>query len=308
MIKTSFHAMGCRILVLVDSPYPQATEMIHQVPSWFEYWEQLFSRFRGDSELSKINCSQGKRLQVSDYMSDVLHCALTARSESGGLITPNILNNIEAVGYSDSFELLHKDQSIPLENISAPHENSFQTINLDLSNNTVFIPEGIRLDLGGIAKGWAADQVMRHLSEVGSALVDAGGDIAISSPMQNGSSWQVGIADPFHPTQNLEILELSSGGVATSGKDYRFWSQSGIPRHHIIDPRTGLPAVTDICSCSVIAPTVMKAEMAAKTVFILGSKPGMAWLEDHPSYAAYLVLDNGETIASKEMAQFIRRT
>ncbi len=127
--------------------------------------------------------------------------------------------------------------------------------------------------LGGVAKGWAAQQAMRRLKQYGPALVDAGGDIAVSGLKAGGQPWLVGIDDPWHVAENLGTLRLGRCGVATSGRDHRRWQQDGRWQHHIIDPRTGEPAVTDVLTATVVAPNVMEAEMAAKVVIDPG-QPG----------------------------------
>jgi thiamine biosynthesis lipoprotein len=161
------------------------------------------------------------------------------------------------------------------------------------------------LDFGGVAKGWAAHQAMKRLQVDGPALIDAAGDIAISSPRADGSPWQIGVADPFHKGEEIEILHINECGVATSGKDRRRWIRDGVLKHHIIDPLTNQPAETDLLTVTVIAPDVMRAEAAAKAVFILGSRVGLEWIEARPQFAALFILDNGELIYSQKMEEYI---
>ena len=172
---------------------------------------------------------------------------------------------------------------------------------------TVELPHGMRLDFGGTAKGWAADQAARRLSQVAPALIDAGGDIAISGERANGDRWQVSIADPFRPENDIEQLVVRSGGIATSGRDFRRWQKNGAPQHHIIDPRTKRPAETDVLTATVIAPSASQAEVAAKIALILGGQAGMHWIEERPKLACMLVLENGEIIESSQFDQYVWR-
>jgi thiamine biosynthesis lipoprotein len=135
--------------------------------------------------------------------------------------------------------------------------------------------------------------------------VDAGGDIAISNPRTNGDPWTVGVNDPFRPGTNLCNLYVNAGGVATSGIDYHRWQQGGRWNHHIIDPRSGLPVETDVLTATILAPTVMQAETAAKTVLILGSQAGLDRLESDPTLAGLLVLTSGEHLHSRRIDEFI---
>jgi thiamine biosynthesis lipoprotein len=126
----------------------------------------------------------------------------------------------------------------------------------------------MRLDLGGVAKGWAADQAAQRLASTGPVLVDAGGDISISGPMADGLGWPIAVANPFAPDDSLGLVRIVQGAVATSGRDYRHWQRGGIEQHHIIDPRSGRPAETDVLSATVIAPDGPSAEMAAKVALL----------------------------------------
>jgi thiamine biosynthesis lipoprotein len=163
----------------------------------------------------------------------------------------------------------------------------------------------VRLDLGGVAKGWAADQAARRLAEAGPALVDAGGDISVSGPMADGLPWPIAIANPFAPDQSLGLALLARGAVATSGRDYRRWMRGGLEQHHIIDPRSGQPAQTDILSATIVAPDGPLAEMAAKVALILGSRAGLAWLDARPTLAGLLVLEDGRILRSRRMDAYL---
>jgi thiamine biosynthesis lipoprotein len=169
----------------------------------------------------------------------------------------------------------------------------------------VTLPTGTTLDFGGSAKGWAAHEAMKRLQTEGPALVNAGGDIAISGPCADGSPWPIGVTDPFQPGEEIERLFLNACGVATSGKDRRRWTRNGVLQHHIIDPATSQPAETDLLRVTVVAPDVMEAEAAAKAVFILGSRVGLEWIEARPRLAALFILDNGEILYSAKMEEYL---
>jgi thiamine biosynthesis lipoprotein len=98
---------------------------------------------------------------------------------------------------------------------------------------------------------------------------------------------------------------LGRCGVATSGRNYRRWQRGGAWKHHIIDPRTGEPAETDVLSATVIAPTVLEAEVAAKVVLILGSREGLAWLGAKPNYAGLVVLEDGQIVRGPRINPYL---
>jgi thiamine biosynthesis lipoprotein len=304
--QIEFRAMGCRIFAALDSLSGRNARRLEQLPMWFEAWEQVLSRFREDSELSLLNRSAGTPVKVSGTLWDVVQAARQAERSSGGLVTPTILNALVMAGYDQSFE------GIPREQILSPGAYPASTavqsgVTCDIEARTICLSPDLQLDFGGVAKGWAAHQAAQRLKAYGPVLVNAGGDIAISSLQEDGLPWPVAIEDPFDPESDLETLELGRCGAATSGKDYRRWKRDGVLSHHIIDPRTGQSAETDVLAATVIAPTVLEAEMAAKVVLIYGSQPGLAWLEARPQMAGLLVLDDGQQLYSQRLDKYLRR-
>ncbi|NOH01004.1 MAG: hypothetical protein HND47_03005 [Chloroflexi bacterium] len=101
-------------------------------------------------------------------------------------------------------------------------------------------------------------------------------------------------------------LHVKRGGVASSGRDRRNWRRNGLPLHHIINPNTGLPVETDILRVTAVAPTVMEAETAAKTAFILGGEEGLAWIESRPAFAVLMIMESGEVFISRSMQEYLQ--
>ena len=292
--KHTFRAMGSQILAALDSESAQTRRRLETVPLWFEAWEESLSRFRPESELNRLNRQAGQPVRVGETLWEVFQAAVAAERATGGVVTPLVLTAMLHAGYDRSFDEL---AGKPADHVSAGAAQPIpplDTVARDARTHTISLPEGSGLDFGGVAKGWAVHQAMLKLKCYGPTLVDGGGDIAISGLQQDGQPWPVGIADPLHPEQQLGVLLLGRCGVATSGRDRRRWLQNGKWQHHLIDPRSGLPAVTDVLSATVIAPTVMEAEAAAKTALISGSQAGLEQLEAHPALAGLLVLENGQ--------------
>jgi thiamine biosynthesis lipoprotein len=306
MKRIEFRAMGSRMLALLDGTTSAAQEALERLPAWFEEWEQVLSRFRPGNELDRLNRSDGLPVAVSETLWEVFQAARAAEQFTGGLVTPTILDALIWAGYDRSFEALPSIQtghSLASPGLPGPSG----VIVWDVPTRSLLLPDSAHLDLGGIAKGWAADRAARHLSSYGPALVNAGGDIAISGPLSDGRAWPIGIDDPFNTGAHFETLKLARCGVATSGKDYHRWLKDGLWHHHIIDPRIGLPADSDVLAATVVAPTVMEAEAAAKAVLILGSQAGLDWLEADSGLAGLLVLENGNCIYSRNMEKHLWR-
>ncbi len=305
--SATFKAMGCRIFAAIEKPMESSPAELARVPKWFEEWEQCLSRFRSDSELNAVNHSAGHPIHVSKSFLDVLHVAQQAERESENLVTPAIHDQLVAAGYDTSFDQMHDGTLGPMEQ-DYETVHSLSEIQVDIKSKAIQLPRDFHLDFGGIAKGWAAHQTANRLKSLGTALVNAGGDVSISGRMSNGNYWSVGVADPANPADNLVILKLGRCGVATSGTDYRRWKKDGIWQHHIIDPRTGFPAVTDVLGATVIAPDVMIAEMNAKMAVILGSDGALDWLDANPSLAGILVLKSGRIVRSQQFYKYLWRS
>jgi thiamine biosynthesis lipoprotein len=290
------------MLAGVDRDDAEAAALLAAVPGWFEAWEQQLSRFRTDSDLSRLNEAAGRPVVVPPALWEVLNVAHDAARQSQGLVQPTILAALEAAGYDRSFgQLAPAMAGAPLP----AHPADWHALKLDRRTHTVTLPSGVRLDLGGVAKGWAADQAAQRLAEAGPALVDAGGDISVSGPMADGSPWPIAIANPFASDESLGLVLLPGGAVATSGRDYRRWRCGGVEQHHIIDPRSGQPAQTDVLSATIIAPSGPTAEMAAKVALILGSRAGLAWLDARPTVAGLLVLEDRRILRSRRMDAYL---
>lgn len=304
MQQQTFSAMGCQMLAVVDDDRPASRRHLSDVPTWFSIWERHLSRFLPTSELSRLNHAAGASVVVSTVLWGVLQVACGAAEQSAGLVTPTLLPALEAAGYDRDFAQLSEPPARPdlqTRGADVPHLEAWRSITLDAGTHSVTLPRGVRLDLGGVAKGWAADTAMRRLQGSGPALVDAGGDVAISGPRADGSPWPIAVANPEDDQQPLDLLMVGRGGIATSGRDHRRWRQHGCWQHHLFDPRTGRPAQTDLLTVTVVAPTVMAAEMAAKTVLVLGSAAGLAWIEARPAFAALLVAENGRVQRSARL-------
>ncbi len=310
LLRHEFRAMGVGMMAALETGGPLAHLSLEQVPRWFEEWEQALSRFRPDSELSLLNRRTGSRVPVSSIVWEVLQVSLSAAEETGGLVTPTVLSAIESAGYDRTFDALPKDNrsgapDTPGTHLSEEPVPDWRQVEIDPAERAVRLPAGVGLDFGGTAKGWCADRAISLLGPAGPALVDAGGDIAVSGPMLDGSPWPIGIADPFRPDSDMTLLRIFNGGIATSGRDYRRWQHKGREMHHIIDPRTRQPAETDLLAVTIVGPSALAAEVAAKAVLILGSQRGTEWLQARPELAGLMVLENGKTLQTPNFAELI---
>ncbi len=275
MCRKEFRAMGTTISMLL--PDNQVEMGVEIVRSLFSEWEQALSRFLPESELSQLNQKAGTPVTASNLLYDVLATALTAARATEGVYDPALLEQLEQLGYDRTFDDLPANRFEPI--IPGEPGGRWRGIKIDPIRRQVTLPAGIKLDFGGIAKGMAVDAALENLyqSGISTALVNAGGDLSVLGLPPTGEQWIVAIPGQ----KQYWTIPLHHGAIATSGIAHRHWRQGNILRHHILDPRTGLPAASDLWSVTVVADRCEQAEVAAKVAFILGSKSGADFLRKH---------------------------
>ena len=256
--------------------------------------EARWSRFRPDSELSILNGAMGSPCRVSPETLRVLRLAVEGYELTEGIFDPRVLTALEEAGYQDSHETLPVDSEPPAtEGRPTPLLDVPRlplTLDIDEVASTATLPIGERWDLGGIGKGFAADLVTEDLAARGveSIMVNLGGDIRVSGAAPAAPCWTVRVDDPRQPGVPCADVHLVEGGVATSSRTKRRWVHEGVAKHHVIDPRTGRPAETDLLAVTVVAGATWWAEVLAKAALILGAEAGRALIDDHGCSAALI--------------------
>lgn len=292
------HAMGTEVgLWLWHADEPVARIALAEAERFFAQTEARLSRFQPDSELSQLNRSAGQPFAASELLYKLADSALRWRQRTDGIFDPTILNALLAYGYDRSFDTMPRaiESKVARPLLTRPRP---AYVALDRVRQSITLPAGVGLDLGGIAKGWTVQQVAQKLGRVGPALVDAGGDIATAGAPPAARGWLVGVSHPHQPDTDLAILILRDEAVATSSLARRRWQFGGAPAHHLIDPRTGAPAKTDLVSVTVVAPRLPHAEIYAKVALILGHRAGLAYLAAQPDVSALLVAVDGRQFTS----------
>lgn len=284
--RAEFRAMGTTIdLLLPENQVEQGTRIVRDL---FAEWETVLSRFIADSELSRLNAAAGTPVAVSDLLYNVLATALTAARATGGVYDPAMLDQLEKIGYDRTFDAIRPGDFDPI--IPGEPGGRWRGIKVNPIYREVTLPHGIKLDFGGIVKGMAVDAALERLDEYGirAALVNAGGDLAVLGHPPTEGVWSIAVPG----RERYWPLPLHHGAVATSGIARRHWQQGNVLRHHLLDPRTGLPAQSDLWSVTVVADRCEQAEVAAKVTFILGSRQGAEFLRRY-AIAGLLVREDG---------------
>ncbi len=287
----AFRAMGCQVNIWLETDQ-DGQRILQDIPAQVEVYEAVLSRFRPESELSQLNQRTGEWVEVSETLLANILAAKQGARITNGLYHPLLHDALIAAGYDRSFEQMEASEAP----FSIPPVTDWQTIQVNISQHMVCIPAPI--DVGGVAKGWAAEQIAKKLSVYGPCLVDMGGDMAARGEPENAAGWQVAVAEPGGIEADIVRVVVRNASIVTSGKDFRHWQRGGKTQHHIIDPRTGKPAETDVTSVTVMHPYAPTAEVYAKAVMLLGSQQGLAWINQQPNSSALVVCDDGSVLAT----------
>ena len=295
-------AMNTDILVAADGNTDQLRTGFEHARQFIQDGEKRFTRFSEDSELSALNRSAGQPFRASADLFAVVGLAWRFFHLTRGLFDPSILPDLKRVGYDRSMEIVRQQGPAPLfESLVEREHPSLSEMDLDESDRTILLPAGMALDLGGIAKGWIAEQAAMILSEYSTAcVVDAGGDMFMIGLPEGLEQWPVMLEDPLNPEITLTSLKVAPGAIATSTITKRAWKQAGQNRHHIIDPRTGEPAVSEWISVTVAAPHAYEAEVYAKVLLIAGPQEAEDIARKSGIEFTYLAVDQEKKISGNQ--------
>jgi thiamine biosynthesis lipoprotein len=293
----AFRAMGCQMNVWLETN-GDGEAILQDVPEWVESIEAILSRFRPDSELSQLNAHSGKWVPVSETLYENIVAGKRAAVMTNGLYNPLILPALMAAGYDRDFG---DGLSDPIDDITPYKVPDWHDILINADAQMVYLPKRSQVDVGGVAKGWTAAQIAKRLAPYGACLIDAGGDLVGNGRLHNGQGWLVQVDDPFEPEQALVSIWLVNQAVVTSGTDYRRWGT----QHHIIDPKRGQAADTDVLSTTVVCADAVRAEAYAKAVILKGSHAGLDWLNEQSGCAGLVVDRHGGVQATSNFLSFI---
>lgn len=247
------------------------------------------SRFRPDSEIRMLSSvgqaargQAAKATWISPVLAEAIGVALRAARLTDGDVDPTVGQAMSRVGYDRDFSLVPRTG--PKRKLTARTVPGWRSISLD--GRRLTMPDGIELDLGATAKAWAADRAATKIAaQLGcGVLVGLGGDIAVAGPAPE-EGWRIRVqditGDPDQPPDGpYALVAIKSGGLATSSTAARRWQRGGDVLHHILDPRTGLPAAPVWRTVSVTAGTCADAN-AASTAAIIRGRTAMSWLTAH---------------------------
>ena len=241
--------------------------------------DRACSRFRPDSELSRLNRAEGRPVQASELFLEAVDTALKAAHATSGTVDPTIGGTLRAIGYDGDFPTIGREPSRRLH-VRTTLVRGWRVVRADRGSRTVQLPRGVELDLGATAKALAADRAARRIQRAvgGGVLVNLGGDLSIAGGAPAGG-WLVHVTDDHATPAGTagQTIRLLGGGLATSSTTVRRWATADGTRHHIVDPRTGDSAAEAWRTVSVAAGSCVDANVATTAAIIWG-RTAPIWL------------------------------
>ncbi|OXM60307.1 FAD:protein FMN transferase [Amycolatopsis vastitatis] len=307
---TAFRALGTTAEVLVTEPdrLDAAAELLHEELAAID---AACSRFRPDSEISRLHENAGRQVRVGPLLAEALGVALRAARLTGGLVDPTVGAAVRALGYDRDFAEVAADRSTAADPVTGRASRvigeasrviegascviggatrglggavpvpGWHRVLFDPAQRLVVLPRGVYLDLGATAKALAADRAARriHIATGCGTLVNLGGDLRAAGPAPSGG-WQVALGDDHTRAVALPdaTVALRGGGLASSGTTRRRWRHAGRTVHHIVDPRTGDIPEPRWRTVTVVAESTVDANAASTAAIVLGAA-APAWLE-----------------------------
>ena len=241
--------------------------------------DRACSRFREDSDLARLNAARGAPVMVTPLLAQAIRVALRAARLTDGDVDPTAGGSMEAIGYDADFAAIASDS--PSTALRYRPATGWTEVTITDLPAVVTVPPGAVLDLGATAKALGADRAAAaaHAASGCGVLVSLGGDIAVAGEPPAGG-WPVHVTDDHAASVETpgQAIMLHTGGLATSGSTVRHWRRGGLPVHHIVDPRTGMPVRSPYRTVSAAAATCVDANIATTAAMVRGARAA-DWLE-----------------------------
>jgi thiamine biosynthesis lipoprotein len=261
-------------------------------------YEKLLSRSLQDSDIFRLNHAGGAWVPINEKTAGLIRGAGEYYELSGGLFDITILPVSELWDFKSSQPSLPEEQELS----QALKKVGYGNIELKQvqENWQARLKNGAMIDLGGIAKGFIADEIAAYLQTKGvrAATINLGGNILTLGAKKNGEKWNIGLQSPDSSAELLGVVSLAKGSVVTSGSYERCFELNGQVYHHILDPRTGYPAQSDLKAVTVICENSQRADALSTCCFLLGSEVALQLIEQQPEAEALLVLQDGSLVVS----------
>lgn len=285
------------------SAYGATKQELDEILAQCAVYEALLSKTIQGSDVYTLNHANGAPVEVSDHTRILLEKALSISALSNGAFDITIAPATELWDFKSAPPTLPDAAVLQAAAALVGYQN------ISLSGNTVTLPAGMMIDLGGIAKGYIADEIadICRARGITSGMLNFGGNVVVIGAKQDGSPWNVGIQDPDESTGAfLAAIPAVNSSVVTSGTYERGFDLDGVRYHHILDTRTGWPIQNGLTSVTILAQSSMEADALSTACFALGIEGGMALLRDNfPEINAVFITTDRKITATEGAAQLL---
>ena len=274
-----------------------AREALDSASAEIQRLDKLFSISSETGDIYRVN--RDGEGDLSEDTRSLLASALEYGKDTNGIFDCTIEPVMEAWGFTT------KNYRIPSDSELAELLSHVDASTVTLSGNHVTLPEDVKLDLGGIAKGFTSARVMEVFKNSGvtSGIISLGGNVQTLGTKPDEKLWRVGIQDPNDLNAMFAVVEVSDEAVITSGAYQRYFEENGVHYHHIIDPRTGYPAENGLTSVTIISPDGTLADALSTSLFIMGPDDASAFWQNHrDKFEAIMMTENGEVLVTSGLA------
>lgn len=270
--------------------------------------EAVLSRTAEGSELYALNTSNGETVEcgADDILPALIETALTISDATDGAFDPTLAPVLDVWGFTkDERRVPSADE---LKELLSHTGCGKVALEKTADGWTVTLLDGAQLDLGGIAKGYAADLLRAQLEKEGvtSATLDLGGDVFVMGRKTDGSDWRIAVKDPADTESYLGVVSAADKFIVTSGVYERYFEENGVRYHHILDPKTGCPAESGLVSVTVLCENGAWADALSTACFVLGPDGALALRDDladqGTDFELILVTDDGRVLYTDGLA------
>lgn len=290
--QSDFYAMDTFMTVTAYDKNADTAESARvEIEQHINALDKLMSRQREESDLSRLNAAGGQPVQVDAALYAAIETAVQYAEMTGGAYDPTTapLSDLWGIGTDGAHVPTQAEIDQTLAHVG------WQNIRL-LGDNTVQLMNGVQVDLGGIGKGWAANdaaEICRTAGDTLDALAQLGGNIygIGENPNSEDGAWRIGIADPDNSANSVASVSIHDESVVTSGDYERYFEQDGKRYHHIFDPRTGYPADSGLRSVTVVDADSAKADALTTGLFVMGLEQGLAFCQENDIKAVFITED-----------------
>lgn len=284
------------ITVTIFDPFTD--EQKNELNNLCQKYDLLFSTENTDSELYKLNNSNGNEFIASDELIYVLNEALYYSEMSNGKLDPTIETVCELWDFKQN--PTDANNKIPNANEISSAQSLVNYKNIQIDKNSITIPKNTKINLGYMAKGYIADKIKEYLdaNNINNYIINLGGNILLSGAKQDNSLYNIGIEKPFSNGEAIYTINTTDTSIVTSGIYERYFEYDDKIYHHIMDVNTGYPVENNLYSVTITGPSSTKCDALSTLVFILGEDEGLKFINDLEGYEALFVLSDYSLIKS----------